>query len=39
MELLMSAKMLDANEAKELGLVNYVTAPDSCWHRPGKFYH
>ena len=29
MELLMSAKMIDANEAKELGLVNYVTAPDS----------
>lgn len=29
MELLMSAQMIDANEAKELGLVNYVTAPDS----------
>jgi enoyl-CoA hydratase len=29
MELLMSAKMIDANEAKELGLVNYVTTPDS----------
>jgi len=29
MELLMSARMIDANEAKELGLVNYVTAPDS----------
>lgn len=29
MELLMSAKMIDANEAKELGLVNYVTAADS----------
>lgn len=29
MELLMSAGMIDANEAKELGLVNYVTAADS----------
>ncbi|MBI5856382.1 MAG: enoyl-CoA hydratase/isomerase family protein [Sphingobacteriales bacterium] len=29
MELLMSAQMIDANEAKQLGLVNYVTAPDS----------
>ncbi len=29
MELLMSARMIDANEAKELGLVNYVTTPDS----------
>jgi len=29
LELLMSAQMIDANEAKELGLVNYVTAPDS----------
>ncbi len=29
MELLMSAKMIDAHEARELGLVNDVTAPDS----------
>jgi enoyl-CoA hydratase len=29
MELLMSAAMIDANEAKELGLVNYVTNPDT----------
>jgi enoyl-CoA hydratase len=29
MELLMSAHMIDANEAKELGLVNYVTTPDT----------
>jgi enoyl-CoA hydratase len=28
MELLMSAQMIDAKEAKELGLVNYVTAPE-----------
>lgn len=29
MELLMSAQMIDAQEAKELGLVNYVTPADS----------
>ena len=29
LELLMSAAMIDANEAKQLGLVNYVTAPDA----------
>lgn len=29
MELLMSALLIDANEAKQLGLVNYVTAPDA----------
>lgn len=29
MELLMSACMIDANEAKQLGLVNYVTTPDT----------
>jgi len=29
MELLMSAQMIDAQEAKELGLVNYVTTADS----------
>lgn len=29
MELLMSAHMIDANEAKELGLVNYVTTPET----------
>jgi enoyl-CoA hydratase len=29
MELLMSAHMIDANEAKELGLVNYVTTSDT----------
>ena len=29
MELLMSALLIDANEAKQLGLVNYVTAQDA----------
>lgn len=29
MELLMSAHLIDANEAKQLGLVNYVTSPES----------
>lgn len=29
MELLMSAGMIDANEAKALGLVNYVTTPET----------
>ena len=29
MELLMSAQFIDATEAKELGLVNYVTAQDA----------
>ncbi|RYY71338.1 MAG: enoyl-CoA hydratase [Chitinophagaceae bacterium] len=29
MELLMSAQLIDANEAKDLGLVNYVTAPEA----------
>jgi enoyl-CoA hydratase len=29
MELLMSAHMIDANEAKQLGLVNYVTVTDT----------
>lgn len=29
MELLMSAHMIDANEAKQLGLVNYVTTSDT----------
>lgn len=29
MELLMSAHLIDANEAKQLGLVNYVTTQDS----------
>ena len=29
MELLMSAHMIDANEAKQLGLVNYVTTPET----------
>jgi enoyl-CoA hydratase len=29
MELLMSASMIDANEAKQLGLVNYVTTADT----------
>ena len=29
MELLMSANMIDANEAKTLGLVNYVTSPET----------
>ncbi len=29
MELLMSAHMIEANEAKQLGLVNYVTTPET----------
>ena len=29
MELLMSSHMIDANEAKQLGLVNYVTTPET----------
>jgi enoyl-CoA hydratase len=29
MELLMSGNMIDANEAKQLGLVNYVTTPET----------
>lgn len=29
MEMLMSAHMIDANEAKQLGLVNYVTKPET----------
>lgn len=29
MELMMTGNMIDANEAKELGLVNYVTSPDN----------
>ena len=29
MELLMSAQLIDANEAKQLGLVNYVTTPET----------
>lgn len=29
MELLMSAHLIDANEAKQLGLVNYVTSPET----------
>ncbi len=29
MELLMSAAMIDANEARQLGLVNYVTTPET----------
>ncbi len=29
MELMMTGNMIDANEAKELGLVNYVTTPDN----------
>jgi enoyl-CoA hydratase len=29
MEMLMSAQMIDAHEAKQLGLVNYVTTPDT----------
>ena len=29
MELLLSAHMIDANEAKQLGLVNYVTTPET----------
>ncbi len=29
LELLMSGNMIDANEAKQLGLVNHVTAPDT----------
>jgi enoyl-CoA hydratase len=33
MELLMSAHMIDANEAKQYGLVNYVTTPESLLER------
>lgn len=29
MELLMAANLIDANEAKQLGLVNYVTSPET----------
>jgi enoyl-CoA hydratase len=29
MELLLSAQLVDANEAKQLGLVNYVTSPET----------
>jgi enoyl-CoA hydratase len=29
MELLMAASLIDANEAKQLGLVNYVTSPET----------
>jgi len=29
MELILTANMIDANEAKQLGLVNYVTTPES----------
>lgn len=32
-ELLMSAHMIDANEAKQYGLVNYVTTPESLLER------
>ena len=36
MELLMSANMLDANEAKELGLVNYVTTSETLLEQTAK---
>jgi enoyl-CoA hydratase len=35
-ELLMSAGMIDANEAKQLGLVNYVTTPDTLLEQTKK---
>ncbi len=36
MELLMSANMIDANEAKQLGLVNYVTTPETLLEHTSK---
>jgi len=36
MELLMSAGMIDANEAKQLGLVNYVTTPETLLEQAKK---
>lgn len=36
MELLMSAHMIDANEAKQLGLVNYVTTPETLLEHTSK---
>lgn len=36
MELLMSAHMIDANEAKQLGLVNYVTATETLLNHTKK---
>jgi enoyl-CoA hydratase len=36
MELLMSAGMIDANEAKQLGLVNYVTTPETLLEQTQK---
>ena len=29
MELMMTGNMIDANEAKELGLINYITSPET----------
>jgi enoyl-CoA hydratase len=36
MEMLMSAHMIDANEAKQLGLVNYVTTPETLLEHTNK---
>src|SRR5258705_8653586 len=36
MELLMNAAMIDANEAKQLGLVNYVTSPETLLEQTKK---
>ena len=36
LELLMSAGMIDANEAKQLGLVNYVTPPETLLEQTRK---
>ncbi|HUR65805.1 MAG TPA: enoyl-CoA hydratase-related protein [Chitinophagaceae bacterium] len=36
MELLMSAGMIDANEAKQLGLINYVTTPETLLEQTQK---
>ena len=39
LELLISAQMIDANEAKQLGLVNYVTTPDSLLEQTRNLLH
>lgn len=37
MELLLSAHMIDANEAKQLGLVNYVTTAETLLEHTKRF--
>ena len=39
MELMMSAGMIDANEAQQLGLVNYVTTPEKLLEETKKILH